>query len=147
MKKTKLRDKKVLLVPFSSMTPSSSASFRRSGEQEPKTPITVQLMELRRFQDCCCVPALRWPTTAVSARSGGRSLTIYIAGDREAMFCRNSSIPSITSSITDTLSSKPLISFLHRSLPLFIFSCRIQENLSIKVLRALNCTVCLFNIN
>jgi hypothetical protein len=71
MKKTKLRDKKVLLVPFPSMAPSSSASFHRSGEQEPKTPITVQLIELRGFlglllrastemADCCCFGQKWW---------------------------------------------------------------------------------------
>jgi hypothetical protein len=47
MKETKLRDKKVLPVPFPSMSPSSPASFRPSAEQEPKTPITVQLIELQ----------------------------------------------------------------------------------------------------
>jgi hypothetical protein len=47
MKKMKLGDKKLQRVSLPSMASSSSASFHRSREQGPKTPITAQLIELR----------------------------------------------------------------------------------------------------
>lgn len=128
MKETKLRDKKVLLVPFPSMSPSSLLLFVLLQNRSLKLQLRCSWSSYKGFRGCCYEPALRWPTTAVSARSGARTLRIYIAGDREEMFCRNSSMPSITSSITDTLSSKPSLSFLPRSLALLIFSFRIEDN-------------------
>jgi len=60
------------------------------------------------------VPELRWLLlfrSEVGPRGVG-ARRIYIAGDRDGKLCRNSSIPSITSSATATLSS---ITLFHSS--------------------------------
>lgn len=70
-------------VPFLSTVSSCSASFRSSREHGPKTPITAQLIELRGFQDCCCVPELRWLLlfrSEVGPRGQGGSEDLYCWG-------------------------------------------------------------------
>ena len=63
----------------------------------------------QNWDGCCCF-GQKW------GRGGGGARRIYIAGDRDGKLCRNSSMPSITSSATATLSSVTL--FHSSALPL-----------------------------
>lgn len=67
------------------MASSSSASR----EQGPKTPITVQLIELRGSQ--------LLPRAGTEMAAALDHLRIYVIREQDEMSCRNSSVPSIKS--------------------------------------------------